>query len=68
MVKVSSMEFNTIACVSNVPEKPLTTTWLPQKDLDAIHVHIAKSWHHVQDLRDPSPQKMVINMRRFDGI
>jgi L-ribulose-5-phosphate 3-epimerase UlaE len=50
---VSSMEFYTIMYVSNIPGKFLTTTWSPQKDLDAIHVHTATSWHHVQDLQDP---------------
>ena len=55
-------------CVTNVPEKFLTTTWSPQKDLDAIHVHIATSLHHVQDLQDPSPQNKVISMKIFDNI
>lgn len=68
IVKVRSMDFYTIRCVTNIPEKFLTTTWSPQKDLDAIHVHTAMSWHHVQDLQDPSPQKMVINMRRLMAL
>jgi hypothetical protein len=55
-------------CVTNVPEKFLTTTWSPQKDLDAIHVHTATSLHHVQDLQDPSPQSKVISMKIFDNI
>ena len=55
-------------CVTNVPEKFLTTSWSPQKDLDAIHVHTAMSLHHVQDLQDPSPQNKVISRKIFDNI